>query len=71
MLAVEGAIAFPGSPTPVGLGLILQSAGWVALATAVVTSLSTTRVWRSGQLDEVRNVHCSAPVDRAASSHSR
>ncbi len=34
------AIAFRGSAVPAGLGLILQSAGWVALATVVVTSLA-------------------------------
>ncbi len=40
VLTVAAAIAFRGSAAPVGPGLILQSAGWVVLATAAVTSLA-------------------------------
>jgi hypothetical protein len=40
VLTVVAAIAFRGSAPPAGLGLILQSGGWVVLATAVITSLA-------------------------------
>ncbi len=39
-LAVAAAFAFPGASPAPGIGLVLGSAGWVVLATAVVTTFA-------------------------------
>lgn len=58
LLSVAAAIAFHGASPAPGLGLVLESAGWVALATTTVTTLAVG----TGSLTGSRSVTLTAII---------